>query len=138
MISKNITEAILKVLTDSASLAALVGTNVQYARGGVENTYPLVRFFEVASSDGYQVDYNSVTFQFDAVALDAYTALQIKEVLYTLLNRFHGKVALSGGNVEINWSTMIDSGALPDTDLQLYGSFLRFSFKYRGKNLGGF
>jgi len=138
MIATNALDAILKTLTDSTELAAIVGSNIAYARGAISDTYPLVHFFEVASSVGYKADYNSITVQFSAWADNSYDALQLKEILYTLFNRFHGKIVLTGGTVDINWTTLVDSGALPEGDPQLYGSFLRFKFMYRGTNLGGF
>jgi len=138
MIARNLIEAILKNLTDSTALAAIVGTNIAYARGAIDNTWPQVHFFEVATTEGYMADYNSVTIQFSAWALDSYDALQIKEIIYSIFSRLHGKTAITGGSVDINFSTLVDSGALPESDPQLFGSYLRFRFFYRGTNLGGF
>lgn len=139
MIAARMLEAIDKTLKASTALVALVPkASINYARGPVSATWPAVHYFEVATTEGYQADYNSVTIQFSAWALDMHSALQIKEVVHSLFSRFHGKIAITGGSVDINWTELVDSGALPETDPQLFGSFLRFQFRYRGVNLGGY
>ena len=119
------------------ALTALVGNNITYARGPVEGTWPQVHFFEVSSMDGYQLDFNYCTVQFSCWALDKWDALALEEVVYTEFNRFIGKVTTSLGIVDITWTEMIDSGALPEADPTLYGTYVRFKFRYRGANLGG-
>lgn len=136
-----ITQPMIYALQEKAfactALTAIVGNNIAYERGPVGDTWPLVHFFEVSSMDGYQVDYNFCTVQFSCWALDKWDALALKEIIYNEFNRFSGKVTTSLGDVDINWTEMIDSGALPQADATLYGSYVRFKFRYRGANLGG-
>ena len=139
MISARIVEAIDKKLKASTALVALVPkASIGYGRGPITATWPNIHFFEVASGEGYQVDFNSCTVQISIWATNPKSALSIKEVVYGILSRFRGKIAIAGGSVDITWTELVDSGALPETDPQLYGQYLRFLFRYRGENLGGY
>jgi hypothetical protein len=138
MISAPIIELIEKLLKGSAQLTALVPkTSINYARGPVNSTWPQVNFFEVAATEGYQVDFNSCTVQISAWALDAKQALKIKEIIHSIICRFRGKVIVTDGEITVTWSELIDSGAMPENDPQLYGQYVRYLFRYRGKNIGG-
>lgn len=119
------------------ALTAIVGNNIAYDRGQVGNTWPQVHFFEVSSMAGYQVDFNYCIVQFSCWALDKWDALNLKEIVYQEFDRFIGKITTSLGVVDITWSEMIDSGALPEADATLYGQYVRFKFRFRGANLGG-
>jgi hypothetical protein len=138
MISQNVIAAVHSKLFASTELTAIVGTNIAYARGPISNTWPQVHYFEVAGIEGYQVDFNSCTIQFSAWSLDKFQALAMKEVLYGIFSRFKGLTSVTGGTVDITWTELVDSGALPDTDPQLFGQYLRFLFRYRGANIGGY
>lgn len=138
MIAQNILAAAHAKLFASSALTAIVGTNIAYARGPVSNTWPQVHYFEVANSEGYQVDFNTITIQLSAWSLDKFQALAMKEVLYGIFSRFKGLTSVTGGTVDITWTELVDSGALPETDPQLFGQYLRFLFRYRGANIGGY
>ena len=82
MISSRIIEAIDKKLKASSALVALVPkTSIGYGRGPITATWPNVHFFEVASGEGYQVDFNSCTVQISAWSTDPKNALKIKEII---------------------------------------------------------
>ena len=139
MISARVIEAVDKKLKASPALVALVPkTSIGYGRGPITATWPNIHFFEVASGEGYQVDFNSCTVQISAWSTDPKNALKIKEAIYGIFSRLRGDVAITGGSVDITWTELVDSGALPETDPQLYGQYLRFLFRYRGENLGGY
>ena len=139
MISSRVVEAIDKKLKASTALVALVPkTSIGYGRGPVTATWPNINYFDLAPREGYQVDFNSLTIQISIWALNPKSALAIKEVVYGIFARFRGKIAIAGGSVDITWTELVDSGALPETDPQLYGQYLRFLFRYRGENLGGY
>ncbi len=138
MSKEHVLEAMNVKLFASVALAALVKENIAYARGIVTNTWPQVHYFEVTSTEGYITDYDSITVQFSVWALDKFSALRIADIVEKIFKRLHEKITVTGGVVDINWSQLIDSGALPETDPQLFGQFLRFTFRYRGENLGGF
>jgi hypothetical protein len=111
----------------SAELAAIVNTNIHYARGPVTSQWPQVIYFDVATSTGYNIDYDTVTVQFSAWSTNKFQSLTMRTVLYNMFLRFN--------NADFNWTELIDSGALPQDDQQLYGQFLRFQFRYRGANI---
>lgn len=135
--TKDLITAINNTLFASTELQGKVAKRIAYARGTVGSKWPQVHYFEVAETVGYLADYNSITIQFSAWSLNKYESLEIKDILKTLFTRFRGVISITGGEVDINWSELIDSGALPETDPTLYGQYLRYIFKYRGKNLGG-
>jgi len=139
MIDRPIVNAIQNKLFACTALTAIVGTNIAYAQGPIVGTWPQVHFFKVSSIDGYKVDFNYYTAQFSTWALDKWDAITINDIVYAEFNRFIGKVSASPtvGDVDITWSEMIDSGALPEADTTLHGQYVRFKFRYRGANLGG-
>jgi len=138
MTTEPILEAINSKLFATTALTAIVGNNIAYARGPIDGTWPQVHYFEVAEVEGYQLDYNSITVQFSAWAHDKYQVLEIKRILSVLFSRFRGTISVTGGTVDINWTELVDSGALPESDPQLFGQQLRYQFRYRGTNIGGF
>jgi hypothetical protein len=111
--------------------------NIGYGRLPVTTKANTVNFFEVAQADGYQINYDSVTLQFSVWCLDKWDAVEIKDIIHKSYSGFRGTLNTTGGTVEINWTELIDAGALPESDPQLYGQFLRFTFRYRGSNIGG-
>jgi hypothetical protein len=121
-------------------LTAIVGNNINYAKGPVSNTWPQVIYFDVVDMTGHKVDFEHLTVQFScwSEADNPWQALEIKEIIRAEFLRFRGLVAITGGSVDITWSDLIDSGALPDADSTLFGQFLRFKFSIRGSNIGGF
>jgi hypothetical protein len=137
MIDQQIIYAVQTKLFACTALTTVVGNNIAFARGPVDNTWPQVHFFKVSTGEGYQVDFNQVTIQMSVWADDKWTALSIKEIIYNEFKRYIGKIATSLGVVDITWTEMIDSGALPEADSTLFGEYLRFKFRYRGANLGG-
>lgn len=138
MIARSVLEAVNVKLFATSGLTSIVGTNIAYARGPISNTWPQVHYFEVTGLEGYQVDFNTLTVQLSAWSNDKFQALAIKEVLYGIFSRFKGLTSVTGGTVDITWTELVDSGALPETDPQLFGQYLRFLFRYRGANIGGY
>jgi hypothetical protein len=125
-----LTDALGKIharLFAEPALTAIVGTNMHYARGPVTSQWPQIIYFDVATSTAYNIDYDTVTVQFSAWSTDKWQALTMRTVLYNMFLRFN--------NADFNWTQLIDSGALPQDDQQLYGQFLRFQFRYRGANI---
>jgi len=120
------------------ALTNIVGTNIAYARGPIEGTWPQVHYFDVSEITNHKIDFEKLTIQFSCWALDKWDALAMKEIIRAEFLRFTGFVAITGGNVEITWSKLIDSGALPEADPTLFGQFLRFQFSIRGTNIGGY
>jgi len=112
----------------STELAAIVSTNIHYARGPVTSQWPQVIYFDVATGTNYNIDYDTLTVQFSAWSTDKFQVLTMRSLLYNMFLRFRSS--------DINWTELIDSGALPQDDQQLYGQFLRFQFRYRGANIG--
>jgi hypothetical protein len=133
-----ILEAIQKLLFANTALKNALSSRIYYDRGPVSSTWPQLVFFDVTETQGYLIDYDSVTVQFSVWAATAHSALQIIEMVKKIVLRLHAGVDISGGNkVFINWSSLLDSGELPGSDQQLHGQFLRIRFNYRGENLGG-
>ena len=130
-------EALHKLLFSSTGLTTATNNQIYYARAPVSSTFPQVVFFDVTDTKGYLVDYDSVTVQVSAWALDEITALNIHSLIGGLLSRFYGIVNIGDNAIDINYIELIDSGALPQQDQQLKGQFLRFVIRYRGTNIGG-
>ena len=114
------------------TLAAALSNGIYYGRAPVTSTWPQLVYFDVTETTGYQVDYNTVTVQFSLWSTDRFQALSLIERVRVIFNRLSDSV--SG---KFNYVSLIDSGALPQEDQQLYGQFLRFQFRYRGANIGG-
>lgn len=112
------------------TLAAAVSNRIYYARGPVTSAWPQLVYFDVTETNGYQVDYNSVTVQFSLWSTDTFQALSLIERVRVIFSRLSDIVSGS-----FNYVSLIDSGALPQEDQQLYGQFLRFQFRYRGENI---
>lgn len=134
----HVLDAVNVMLFADSSITGIVGTNIAYARGPVSNKWPQVHYFEVTDTYGYQCDFNSHTVQISAWALDKWDALNLKIYLTNLFLRYRGKVSITGGTVDITWCEIIDSGALPESDPQLFGQYIRVKIRYRGTNLGGY
>ena len=126
-------EAIHTMLFSHTTLRNLTGDRMYYARGPISSEFPQVVYFDVSSTNGYLLDYNSETIQVSVWANDEFTALNISESIHSIFNRFHGII----NTVNINYIELIDRGALPQEDQQLKGQFLRYQIRYRGTNLGG-
>jgi hypothetical protein len=138
MIEQPIVYAAQTMLFASTSLTAIVGNNIDYKRGAVEKTWPLVHFFPVSAMVGYRADFNFCTMQFSIWSTEKVETLAIKEIVNNIFERYRGKVTVANyGIVDITWTELIDSGALPEADPTLFGEYLRFKFRYRGANLGG-
>ena len=133
----HVLEALHKLLFSSTGLTTATNNQIYYARAPVSSTFPQVVFFDVTDTKGYLVDYDSVTAQVSAWALDEITALNIHSIISGLLSRFYGIVNIGDNAIDINYIELIDSGALPQQDQQLKGQFLRFVIRYRGTNIGG-
>lgn len=130
-------EAVQQRLVNHTPLRDIVGTNIHYARGPVDGTLPQVIFFDVTATSGYIVDYNSATMQFSCWSNDKYQAMQLADIIRLLFNRFSGNVTTYLGSVQINFTNMIDSSALPESDPNVFGYQSRFQFWMRGTNIGG-
>lgn len=129
---KDALEQIHGFLFTDTTLAAALSNRMYYARGPVVSQWPQLIYFDVAETNGYQLDYDSVTVQFSIWSTDKFQALTLIERVRLIFNRLSDIVSGS-----FNYVSLIDSGALPQDDQQLYGQFLRFQFRYRGKNIGG-
>jgi hypothetical protein len=126
-------ESIHTLLFANTALRTATGDRIYYARAPVGSTYPQVIYYDIASGTDYLVDFDSVTVQFSIWANDEFTALNISELIYRQMNRLGGIMS----QVYITHTELIDRGALPETDQQLKGQFLRFVVRYRGQNIGG-
>jgi hypothetical protein len=124
-------EAVHTLLFADAGIVAATGGRIAYARGPLGATFPQIHYFEVASSVGYLVDYNSVTIQVSAWALDPHTCRNIVDLVDGVFIRYTGLV----GSIMINWVDQIDRSALPQADLQLYGQQARYTIRYKGANI---
>ncbi len=125
------------ILFDTSDLVAEVGNNIHYARGPVTSTWPQVIFFSVAERSSYLVDYDKATVQISVWSQDKYQALRLHGIIKKKFKEFRGVVNTHLGNVEVNWTQMIDSSSLPQDDQTLFGHQSRFEIRSRGKNLGG-
>lgn len=133
-----IIEAVHKKLFENAALKAALSSRIYYARGPVSSTWPQLIYFDVADTQGYLIDFDSVTIQISLWAETAPQAVKLIELARSTLTRLNETVSLSGGRTaKINWSSLIDSGELPGSDQQLHGQFLRVRINYLGENLGG-
>lgn len=132
-----ILEAIHKTLFANVALKTALGSRIYYARGPISSTWPQLIYFDVTDTQGYLIDYDSVTVQFSVWSTTAPDALKHIESVRKMMTRLNGDIALSVGSVYINWSSLIDSGEVPGSDQQLHGQFIRVRFNYRGENLGG-
>lgn len=130
-------EATNRILFSSTELAAEVGTNIHYARGPVTSTWPQVVYFPVTARESYRMDYDKTTIQVSSWSGDKYQAIKIHNILRKLFREFRGIVTTHYGDVEINWTSLVDTSALPQEDDQLYGHQLRFELRVRGENIGG-
>jgi hypothetical protein len=125
-----------KIFADT-DIKAEVGTNIHYARGCVTSIWPQIVYWDVTAQQGYNVDFNSVTVQFSVWGDDKFQVTKITELIALLFGRFSGTVTTGLGDVEINYTSLIDTSALPTEDDNLYGRQLRYLISYRGLNLGG-
>lgn len=133
-----IIEAIHKKLMDNVAIKTALSSRIYYARGPVSSTWPQMIYFDVAETQGYLIDFDSVTVQFSVWATTAPQALNIIEMVRKTVTRINETVSISGGKTaKINWSSLLDSGELPGSDQQLHGQFLRVRFNYSGENIGG-
>ncbi len=130
-------EATNRLLFSHTPLTDIVGTEIHFARGPVTSNYPQVIYFDVAERDSYQIDYDKATIQVSSWAQDKYNALKIHNILRKLFREFRGTVTTYLGDVEINWTQLVDTSALPQDDPQLFGHQLRFELRTRGQNIGG-
>ena len=116
----------------SDDLATEVGTRINYARAPVGTVYPQVIYFDVASRSEAVADYDKVKVQFSAWSVDKFQALRIQEIIYRLFLRYRGTI----GDVEVNWTQLVDMAALPQDDPQLHGYQIRFELRVKGANIG--
>lgn len=130
-------EVVQNILFADADIIAEVGNNMHYARGPVTTDWPQVIFFPVAERDTYIIDYNKVTMQVSSWSHEKYQSLKIHNILRKLFREFRGVVTTHYGDVEINWTQLVDTSALPQDDPQLFGHQLRFELRTRGQNIGG-
>jgi len=121
----------------SAELQAEVGTNIHYARAPVTTAWPQVIFFAVAERDAYLLDYKKATVQVSVWAAEKYQALKIYGIIKEIFREYRGLVATGIGNIDVNWTQLVDASALPQADGQLFGHQLRFELRTRGGNLIG-
>jgi hypothetical protein len=134
---KALLEAIHGILFGSNALKTIVGTKIEYAKAPTSTKWPLLIYFDVVPQVGYQIDYNALTVQFSFWSTNKWEALELREIITNTFNRLRGTFTTAEGDVEINWSELIDSGPLAETDTQLYGFMCRYFFRYRGQNIGG-
>jgi len=133
-----ILEAIHNLLFASTSLTTELGKNISYARVPINVNWPCLHYFEVSNTSDRDMDYDRWTVQFSVWSQDKYQVVKVKNILLNLFNRMtKTTVAITGDDITINRADVIESGALPTDDKLLYGSFIRCTFKYRGKNIGG-
>lgn len=130
-------EATNRLLVNHAPLTDIVGSEIHFARGPATSNYPQVIYFDVAERDSYQIDYDKATIQISSWAHDKYNALKIHNIIRKLFREFRGVVTTYLGDVEINWTQLVDTSALPQDDPQLFGHQLRFELRTRGQNIGG-
>jgi len=130
-------DAIHRRLFSSNALKTALSSRIAYARAPVSSTWPQMIYFDVTDTQGYLVDFDSVTIQFSIWANNAPDVLKYSEIVRGLMTRLHGNYPHTTGNIFINWAEMIDAGQLPGDDQQLHGQFLRVKYNYRGQNLGG-
>ena len=130
-------EATHAILFSSSDLENEVGDNIHYARGPVTSKWPQVVYFAVTSRDSYIVDYDKTTIQISSWDTDKWRALRIHDILRILFREYRGVVNTYYGDVEINWTELVDSSALPQDDDQLFGQQLRVELRTRGENIGG-
>jgi hypothetical protein len=134
-----ILQAVHAVLFNNTALRAIVGNNIGYGRLPVSSTWPCVHYFEVSQTSDRDMDFDRWTIQVSAWSQDKYQAATIKKILYDQFNRLTDyNVTVGTEVVKIHRADIIDAGALPTDDNQLFGAFIRFAIKYRGKNIGGF
>ncbi len=122
----------LKALSGSTGIS-----EVHFARGPISGTWPQAHFFKSAETLNYRIDYDMAQIQVSVWGLEAEKLIVLSAIEYykKALVELHETVSLSAGSIEINWSELADSGALPVDDTQLYGEFIRVNFRYRGENL---
>lgn len=129
--------AIDLLLKNDAEVYASVNGRIDYARGAVSRVWPLITYFEVSANTGYVADYDRIIVQCSIWAESPFVALDIASKVEKLLRRFRGPIVTPRGTVDINWTSLVDAGALPQADERLFGQFLRYEIRYRGQNLGG-
>ena len=130
-------EATNRILATHTPLTDIVGTEIHFARAPVTSNYPQVIYFNVTSRDSYQIDYDKATIQVSSWAYSKYDAIKLHNIIRKLFREFRGIVTTYLGDVEINWTQLVDSAALPQEDQQLFGHQLRFELRTRGQNIGG-
>lgn len=129
--------AIDLMLKNNADVFNAVGGRIDYARGAVSCVWPLITYFEVSEGTAYVADYDRILVQCSIWAESPFVALDIASKVEKLFRRFRGPIVTPRGTVDINWTSLVDAGALPQADERLFGQFLRYEFRYRGQNLGG-
>ena len=135
---EKVIESVHSKLVGNIAIASALGGRIYYERGPVSSTWPQLIYFDVAETQGYLIDYDSVTIQVSVWSTKATEALRLIELVKATLTRMNEKVTLSNGrSATINWSSLIDSGELPGSDQQLKGQFIRVKFNYLGQNIGG-
>lgn len=130
-------QAVHAILFGTAELTAIVGNRISYARAPVTSTYPQVIYFDVSSRADAIVDYDKVTAQISCWSTNKFEALSIQRIIYNAMLRYRGPVDIGGDTVDINWTELIESAALPQDDPQLYGYQTRFELRTKGANIGG-
>lgn len=130
-------EAVNRLLFGASAITDIVGTEIHYARAPVTSVYPQIIYFEVAERDTYLIDYDKATIQVSSWSDNKIEALTLHNAIRKVFRGYHGTVTTYLGDVEINWIELVDSSALPQDDVQLYGHQLRFEIRTRGQNIGG-
>ena len=130
-------EVVHNLIFGDSDITDIVGNNIHYARGSVTTKWPQIIFFPVAERDSYLIDYDKVTVQVSSWSIEKYQALTLHNLLRNLFHEFRGVVNTHVGDVDINWTQLVDTSALPQADPQLFGHQLRFELRMRGQNIGG-
>lgn len=131
-------KAVHSLLFQNQTLRSEVGNNIEYARGTITANWPLVHYFEVSQNSDRDMDFDRWTMQVSAWSKDKYQAARIKKIVIDQFQRLtNHTVTIGGDTFLIHRCDIVDAGALPSDDKLLFGSYVRFVIKYRGKNIGG-
>jgi len=133
--SEHVIQFVKAQLLSLSGLAAIISKRIYDTYGDISTTLPQMQYFIVTETEGYQVDFNSMTVQFSAYSNDFTEPRKMCNIVKAHFSRLSGVYAVTGGNIDINYCQFIDSGFLDRGDAKIHGQYLRYRIWYRGTNI---